>query len=170
MSIGGHQWASLNQVVQIGRLSKGGIVPIRVYVLKRKGWFPWDRKLVIDDSNNRIEKMPLRVSGRGFPTLNKIGNNKSVKFEQNDFPILLDELRNYREKLDSDELEVPNYPEEYWNFVEEFDDVYEEGIKETLLIHYKITNEERETISRLIEIVDENIGKPNTSILFRKIN
>lgn len=153
-------------------------MPIDVIVEKRKGWFSKERMTVIRDDlehNFAIEKIDGRVWRREvFPQLNKIDEYDSVKFEQNELPILLEELRIYRKKLDTDELEVPIdseslYKDEkvpyecLWNDLME---IFHEG----LLKSFKITNEERETISRLIEIVEDNIGEPNTSVLFEEMN
>jgi hypothetical protein len=130
---------------------------IDVVIENRKGWFSKDKKRVIDDSEHRfIYKLYFRILGRdGFPKLNKIDIYFFAKFEQIDLPILLEELRNYRKQLDTNELEVP---------IESIGGGTE--LSEWELNFFKITNEERESITKLIEIVEENIGKPNTSIKF----
>jgi hypothetical protein len=144
-------------------------MPIDVEVEKRKGWFSKERKTVIEDveNNHAIEKIPGRVYRRdGFSMLKKIDENASAKFKQTELPILLEELRIYRKKLDTDELEEPMpHPEDYYkNFP--FKIMPNVDISDYEDILYKITNVERDTISRLIEIVEDNVGEPNTSILF----
>lgn len=132
---------------------------IDVVIEKRKGWFSRDKKMVLDDSEHRaIYKITARVFRRnGYPNLNKLDAYGFVIFEQNDLPILHEELRNYRKQLDTNDLEVPIAVPDY--------SVGQE-LSEWDINFFKITNEERETISRLIEIVEDNIGKPNTSIKF----
>lgn len=141
-------------------------MPINVLVYNKTGIFSGEKELVIeeDPSHWSIHLITYRATRiKGIPILKRIDAQNIVTIWGNELPILLEELKIYRDQLDTntEELEEP--------VLREWEKQYSQIIERERAF-LKITDEERETINRLIKVVEDNIGKPGSRIIFDYIN
>lgn len=148
-------------------------MPYDIYSAKRKkrwfwkwSWWSWDEELIMRDHNDSFHKISFRVEEwERDSILNRIVRYSTIRFTQKELPILHQELKVYRDKLDTKELErVISLEEMKERFPTEFDI---EFVHRRLTDYTKITEGEKEHISKLIKEIEKQIGKPDIYIVFK---
>jgi hypothetical protein len=135
-------------------------MPILLFVEKRIFWFTWDSKCVMKDWEYHfaLDKMVVRVYKKeGYSLLNKINPLSIVEFGKKEVPLLLEELRKYRNQLESDQLEEPDFNKEVARYYE---------MSTEMPFNYQISDDERDEISKILELVEEYTGRGYINICF----